>query len=78
VSKWADQLRGPVGDGNWDTKDGTGHVVIGHPHLLWQEMCDVVAAASRANYHLRRGYRVPYETARDLGRALDRLKDEIS
>jgi hypothetical protein len=78
MSAWADKLRGPVGDGNWDKWNGTSRVVIGHPHLLWQEMCDVVEAASRANSHLRLGYRVPFNTRRDLDRALSRLKDEIA
>jgi hypothetical protein len=77
VSGWADKLRGPVGDGCYETIDA--HVVaIGLPHPLWQQMCDVVEAASRANSHLYYGRRVPYSTRLDLSNALDRLKQEIT
>jgi len=76
VSAWADKLRGPVGDGRYETTE-TENFVIGHPHPLWQQMCDVVEAASRVDFHQRYGRRVPYATRLDLSKALDCLKGEI-
>jgi hypothetical protein len=77
VSDWADKLRGPVGDGAYET-EGVNHYVIGLPHPLWQQMCDVVEAASRVNSHMYYGRKVPWTTRRDLAKALDVLKREIA
>lgn len=77
MSGWVDKLRGPVGDGAYETEE-VDHYVIGLPHPLWQEMCDVVEAASRVDWHQRYGRRVPWTTRGDLSKALDVLKQEIT
>jgi len=77
VSAWADKLRGPIGDGRYETAE-TEIFVIGHPHPLWQQMCDVVEAASRVNSHMYYGRKVPWTTRGDLAKALDMLKQEIA
>lgn len=66
-----------MGDGNYETADNY-RVAIGLPHPLWQQMCDVVEAASRVNSHLYYGRRVPYSTRCDFANALDVLKQEIA
>ena len=74
MSDFTDKLRA-AGEGRWVAGD-VEHLVIGHPHPLWQEMCDVIDDAAKLEWNLERG-RSPWWPRRRLRDAIEALTLEL-
>ena len=75
MSAFIDKLRA-AGGGEID-RGSVVEVVIGHPHPLWEQMCDVIEAAAKLEWNARRGYPLWWPRAR-LRAALERLEASFS
>lgn len=74
MSRFVENLR-QAGSGVIEREHEVEHI-FGHPHPLWQEMCDVVDAASKLQRRIDR--RQPLYTARiRLRDALDALAEHL-
>lgn len=72
---WRDRLRS-AGSGVIE-RPGSEEYVIGHPHPLYDAMCDVIDAAAKAQWNWHRGNRM-YSSMRRLRDKLDALEQELN